>query len=188
MCIIVDQQVTRLDRLVQHVLDANRIEAGELAMHPEPVSVVPVARQVVAQMRSRLEKRPIHLTETPGLPLIYADRDRLMEVLANLLDNADKYTPASAPVFIDARADEDEVIIEVRDQGPGLPSAERERIFDKFYRTDSSDAQTTYGYGLGLYVCRRLVEAQDGRVWTENHPQGGAVFSVALPIWWHQNE
>ncbi len=188
MCIIVDQQVTRLDRLVQDVLDANRIEAGELAMHPEPISVAPVARQVVTQMRSRLGERPIHLVETPGLPLIYADRDRLMEILANLLDNADKYTPAGAPVFIDARANEDEVIIAVRDQGPGLPDAARERVFDKFYRTDSSDAQAAYGYGLGLYVCRRLVEAQNGRVWAENHPQGGAVFSVALPVWWSQHE
>ena len=56
-------------------------------------------------------------------------------------------------------------------------------VFDKFYRVDSSDAQTAYGYGLGLYVCRRLVEAQNGRIWAENHPDGGAVFSVALPVW-----
>ncbi|NOX63411.1 MAG: PAS domain-containing sensor histidine kinase [Chloroflexi bacterium] len=187
MCAIIDQQVARLDRLVQDVLDANRIEAGELAVHLEPISAFPVARQVVAQMRSRLGERPIYLAERPGLPLIYADRDRLMEVLANLLDNADKYTPAGAPIFVDARANDAEVIIEVRDQGPGLPPAARERIFEKFYRTDNSDAQAAYGYGLGLYVCRRLMEAQNGRVWAENHPQGGAVFSVALPIWWRQH-
>jgi two-component system sensor histidine kinase KdpD len=72
---------------------------------------------------------------------------------------------------------------QVRDFGPGLPPGDLGRVFDKFYRADSTDAQTAYGYGLGLYVCRRLVEAQSGRIWAENHPAGGAVFSFTLPVW-----
>jgi PAS domain S-box-containing protein len=182
MFTIIDQQVSRLDRLVQDVLDANHLEAGELALHPEPISVLPAVRRVVAQIRVRLSDRPIHLRETPGLPLAYADRDRLMEVLANLLDNADKYAPADTAVFIEIRADEVEVVISVRDGGPGLPPDKLERIFDKFYRVDGSDAQAAYGYGLGLYVCRQLLEAQNGRIWAENHPAGGALFSIALPV------
>ncbi len=183
MFTIMDQQVSRLDRLVQDVLDANHLEAGELVLHPEPISLLPAVRRVVEQMRVRRSDRPWHLRETPGLPLVYADRDRLLEVLANLLDNADKYAPADTAVFIEIRADEIEVVISVRDCGLGLPPDSLERIFDKFYRVDGSDAQAAYGYGLGLYVCRRLIEAQNGRVWAENHPQGGAVFSVALPVW-----
>ena len=183
MFTIIDQQVSRLDRLVQDVLDANHLETGELTLNLEPVSVLPAARRVVAQTRARLSDRPIHLQETPGLPLVYADRDRLMEALANLLDNADKYTPPGTAVFIETRADELEVVISVRDGGPGLPPGKLERIFDKFYRVDGSDAQAAYGYGLGLYVCRRLIEAQNGRIWAENHPEGGAVFSIALPVW-----
>ncbi len=183
MFAIIDQQVTRLDRLAQDVLDANHLESGELALHLEPVSVLPAARRVVEQMRVRLPYRPIHLSDTPGLPLVYADRDRLMEVLANLLDNADKYAPPDTAVFVDARADEVEVTVTVRDCGPGLPPDALERIFDKFYRTDGSDSQAAYGYGLGLYVCRQLAAAQNGRIWAENHPEGGALFSVALPVW-----
>jgi K+-sensing histidine kinase KdpD len=104
------------------------------------------------------------------------------EVLANLLDNADKYSPPQKEVIIEVRADQTEVTLSVRDFGPGLSPTDLERVFDKFQRTDGSDSQAVYGYGLGLYICRRLVEAQGGRIWAENHPNGGAVFSFALPV------
>jgi K+-sensing histidine kinase KdpD len=81
------------------------------------------------------------------------------------------------------RADQTEVTVSVRDYGPGLRPSDLERVFDKFYRVDSSDSQPAYGYGLGLYVCQRLVTAQNGRIWAENHPDGGAVFAFTLPIW-----
>jgi signal transduction histidine kinase len=115
--------------------------------------------------------------------MVLADRERLADVVANLLDNADKYSPAGEKIVVDVRADAEEVTISVRDFGPGLPPADLERIFEKFYRTDSSDSQAAYGYGLGLYICRRLLEAHGGRIWAENHPGGGAVFSFSLPVW-----
>jgi len=80
------------------------------------------------------------------------------------------------------RDDETEITLAVRDGGPGIPLAELERIFDKFHRAVGGDSQAAYGYGLGLYVCRRIVEAQGGRVWAENAPGGGAVFSFTLPV------
>jgi PAS domain S-box-containing protein len=180
---IFEQQISRLDRLVQDVLNAARIETGQLVIQPEPMSVLPVVRQVVEQIRARTIGRPIRLPTKPGLPLVLADRDRVTEVLANLLDNADKYSPPGQEVSVEVRANETDVIISVRDWGPGLPAEDIEWVFDKFYRTDSSDAQHAYGYGLGLYVCRRLIEAQNGRIWAENHPHGGAVFSFMLPVW-----
>lgn len=183
MFAILDQQTARLDRLVQDVMNTTRLEAGELVIQPEPVSVVPVVQQVIEQIRARTADRPIQLLDKPGLPLAYADRDRLAEVLTNLLDNADKYSPPGREVVVDVRANQDEITITVQDSGPGLPLEALERVFDKFYRTDSSDSQVAYGYGLGLYVCARLVEAQGGRVWAENHPKGGAIFSFSLPVW-----
>lgn len=183
MFAILEQQVSRLDRLVQDVLSAARLEAGELPFQCEPISVMPVLRQAAEQFRARLRSRPIHLTDKPGLPLVYADRDRVSEILANLLDNAGKYSPPGQEIQIEVRADQSEVTISARDFGPGLPPGDLGRVFDKFYRADSTDAQTAYGYGLGLYVCRRLVEAQSGRIWAENHPAGGAVFSFTLPVW-----
>ncbi|MBI4316179.1 MAG: PAS domain-containing sensor histidine kinase, partial [Chloroflexi bacterium] len=133
-------------------------------------------------VRARAGKRRFHLPPKPGLPVAFADRDRTAEVLANLLDNADKYSPRDKEITVEMRADETEVTLSVRDGGPGIPPAELERIFDKFHRADGSDSQAAYGYGLGLYVCRRIVEAQGGRIWAENAPGGGAIFSFTLPV------
>lgn len=182
MLSILNQQTDRLERLVRDVLSAARIESGDLVLQPEPMSVLPIVQQVVEQARARTHHRPFRLPTKPGLPLAFADRDRVAEVLANLLDNADKYSPPGTQVIIEARADQTEVTLSVRDLGPGIPPGEIDRLFEKFHRADSSDSQAAYGYGLGLYVCRRLVEAHGGRIWAENHPQGGAHFSFTLPI------
>ncbi len=182
MFAILDQQAARLDRLVKDVLSAARIEAGQLVLECEPLSVMPVVQQVVEQIRARTDSRPIIVTAKPGLPLAFADRDRVAEVLANLLDNADKYSTPGKEVDIDVHADQVEVIVSVRDHGCGLVANDLEHVFDKFYRADSSDAQAAYGYGLGLYVCSQLVRAQGGHIWAENALEGGAVFSFALPV------
>jgi PAS domain S-box-containing protein len=179
---IMEQQASRLDRLVSDVLTTTRLEAGELMFNPEPMSVMPVVQQIVEQNRARIANRHFHIPPRPGLPLVLADRDRVAEVLSNLLDNADKYSPQGKDVVIDIRADQVEVIVSVHDSGSGLPPEDFERVFEKFYRADNSDSQAAYGYGLGLYVCRQLVKAQGGRIWAENAVDGGAVFSFTLPI------
>lgn len=180
---IVSAQMDRLDRLVSDVLDAARLEVEPILVQAEPLSILPVIRQAVEQMRARRMDHPIRLPTRPGLPLVDADRERLVGVLVNLLDNADKYSPPGGEIGIDVRADETEVTVSVRSSGPGIPEADLERIFDKFYRVESGDSQRAYGYGLGLYICRRFLEAQGGRIWAENRAGGGCVFSFALPVW-----
>lgn len=180
---VFEQQVNRLDHLVQDVLNATRIESGQLSYLFEPTSIPSILRQAAQQAYTRTPARQIHLTDKPGLPLVYVDRDRVVEVLLNLLDNADKYSPPGEDIYIEARADQSKVTVSVRDCGGGIPVEDQGRLFDKFYRADSSDSQQTYGYGLGLYICRRLIEAQNGHIWAENHPEGGAVFSFVLPVW-----
>ncbi len=182
MFAILEQQTARLDRLVQDVLNAARLEAGELVFDLEPISALPIVQQVVDQVRARASNRAFYVPTKAGLPLVFGDRHRVAEILANLLDNADKYSPPGKDVVLDVRADQTEVTFSVRDQGPGLAPGNMERVFDKFYRADGSDSQATYGYGLGLYICRRLVEAQGGRIWVENAPSGGAVFSFTMPV------
>lgn len=180
---ILEQQISRLDYLVQDVLTASAIESGKLQFHLEQISVMPVIKETIEQFSARNSNRPITLLDKPGLPLVYADRNRVIEVLTNLLDNADKYSPQGQEVIIEVRADQTEVVISVRDCGDGLSNDDIGRVFDKYYRTDSSDSQSAYGYGLGLFVCRRLVEGQGGRIWAENHKNGGGVFSFTLPTW-----
>ena len=111
-----------------------------------------------------------------------ADRDRVVEILTNLLDNADKYSPPDQEITVDVTADTAEITLSVHDHGRGLLNVDAEKLFSKFYRADSSDSQAAYGYGLGLYVCRRLVQAQGGRIWAEPALDGGAVFAFTLPV------
>ncbi|HEY3289207.1 MAG TPA: ATP-binding protein, partial [Anaerolineae bacterium] len=163
MFTILDQQSERLDRLVRDVLSTARIDAGGLVLQTEPISILPVINQVVDQIRTRVNDRPIRVPVKPGLPLAMADRDRVVEILTNLLDNADKYSPSNLEIVIDVKADESDVTLLVRDHGRGLADTDLDRLFNKFYRADGSDSQAVYGYGLGLYVCRQLVQAQGGR-------------------------
>ncbi|MBI3160087.1 MAG: PAS domain S-box protein [Chloroflexi bacterium] len=180
---IIEQQTERLDRLVRDVLNTNRIEAGELVVQVEPVSIRPILQETIKQVSARLEGHPIEFESAPDIPLALGDHDRIVEVVINLLDNADKYSPKGEPIHISLKADIGEVTVSIRDGGAGLPPEQFDRVFEKFYRLSSGDSQSAYGYGLGLYICQRLIEAQNGRIWAENHPSGGAVFSFALPIW-----
>lgn len=182
MLVIVEQQAERLDRLVRGVLSADKIEAGNLVLQTEPTSLYPLLNEAVAQFQSRDQS---HLIEIPtqSLPLVEADADRVLEVLTNLLDNASKYSPAKSEITISAQTKDTEVVLSVMDQGKGVSNNDLEHVFEKFYRSDSSDSQVAYGYGLGLYICRQLVEAMQGKIWIENHPEAGAIFSFSLPIW-----
>lgn len=181
MFLILERQVERLDRLVQDVLNASRIEAGELVLQSEPMSVLPVIQEVIDQTRVRTDNRRFNLVAKPGLPFVLADRDRTAEVLANLLDNAHKYSPSGKEIVVEVCADQTEVTLSVRDAGYGIRTDDLEHIFEKFYRADNSDSQPVYGHGLGLYICRQLVNAQGGHIWVENAPNGGAIFSFTLP-------
>ncbi len=179
---ILHEESDRLARLVDDVLNAERIETGQLVLNLEPVALLPLIQQALDELRARGNGRPMALPFAPVLPPVLADRDRVFGMLINLLDNADKYTPPNTPVSVEVAASELEVTITVRDAGPGLAPGDLERVFEKFYRAENGDAQRAYGYGIGLYICRRLAEAQGGRIWAENAPEGGAVFSFALPV------
>ena len=182
MFAVLDQQVERLDKLVRDVLSTSRIDAGELVLQVEPTSILPIINQAVEQMRSRASSRAFRLPIKPGLPMAMVDRDRVVEILTNLLDNAEKYSPRGQDITIDIQADDNQLTVSIRDHGRGLATVDPDQLFNKFYRADSSDSQSVYGYGLGLYVCRKLVQAQGGRIWAENAPGGGAQFMFTLPV------
>jgi two-component system sensor histidine kinase KdpD len=125
-----------------------------------------------------LKDHPLSLTIPDHLPLIPFDPLLMEQVLMNLLENALQHTPAGTPVELVARMQKAGVLIEIADRGPGIPSGLEERIFDKFTRGKSPGG----GVGLGLSICRVIVEAHGGRIWAENRPGGGAVFRFTLPI------
>ncbi len=149
-------------------------------MNSEWQSLEELLGVVLTRLRRQLEGRALRVDVPPDLPLIKADGILLQQVLMNLLENAAKYTPAGSPIEIAARAGEKEVVVEVADRGPGLASGEEERIFDKFHRAGRHGDRI--GTGLGLTVCKGIVQLHGGRIWAENRPGGGAVFRFALPL------
>lgn len=179
---IINEQVGRLTRMAEEVLNVSRIEAGGLNVARIEVDVLQVADRVVDEFAARQTGHKLRHPQGRLHPCVWADPDYLYQVISNLVDNAVKYSPAGSDVSMAIEVKDGEGIVAVTDRGPGIPTAERSRIFEKFHRLDQGDSKETYGYGLGLYISRRLVEAMHGRIWVESQPGQGATFKVALPL------
>ena len=175
----IDRESDRLSRLVGNLLDLSRIEGGALRLDRDWNDLDELLREAVYRSERAAPNRRVTLTHRAPLPLLRFDYMQVDRVLANLLDNALKYSPPGSRISVETRLTDDAVIVVVRDSGPGVPSAERERIFAPFYRTDRAERQTT-GSGLGLAISRGVVEAHGGRIWVEDGP--GAAFSFTLPL------
>lgn len=179
---VVAGQIGRLGRLVNDVLDISTIEAGGLSLSRVAVDVVSIAERAVDDFAARRTGHVFRRSGGSDHALVWADADRLYEVVSNLLDNAAKFSPPHSEVILDVRTQGQEAVVSVSDRGPGIPSEALERIFEKFRRLDVGDAKETYGYGLGLYLCRRLVEAMGGRIWVESEPGQGTNFRFTVPL------
>jgi len=170
----------RMAHMVTNLLDMARIQSGEIRLRVEWQSIEEIIGGALKATQGVLGERPLSVRIEPGLPLVECDAVLIERVLANLLENAGKYTAASTPVEIVAGTSADEARISVRDRGPGVPKGREEAIFEKFTRGSAESA--TPGVGLGLAICRAIVEAHRGRIWFEpTHPQG-ATFSFSLPL------
>lgn len=173
----------RMADLVTNLLEMSQVEAGTLKLAPALYRLETLIEQVApAEERGRVR---VHLPEE--MPLLYVDRRRIEVVLRNLVENARRYAGAEAVIEIAARYEqgstEDGLFLSVADTGPGLPPQLTERIFDRFYQVDSSRERSSSGVGLGLAICRGLIEAHGGRIWAENRTDGltGAIFHIWLP-------
>jgi signal transduction histidine kinase len=173
-----------LVRLLNDLLDLARSDAGRLAIRPQPTEVAPLVEDVVRTMRGQTEAASQTLSEEiqPGLPLINVEPDRIRQILVNLLTNAHEYSPEGASIGVAARAVGAEVEISVSDNGPGIPSDQLERIFERFTRGDAGLTQRVGGTGLGLAISKSLVELHGGSIVAESTPGQGSTFRVRLPI------
>jgi signal transduction histidine kinase len=172
----------RLSRIVDDILLASRLDAGRVDVATKSCDAGELTRNVVdtAQMRAPSNVK-LRIEAPQELPEIAADPDRLRQVLVNILDNAIKYSPDGGEVVVSLAVDDGQVRFWVRDEGLGFPASERERIFDRFHRLDPDQTGGVGGTGLGLYICRELVERMDGRIWAESRPGQGSSFFVELP-------
>jgi signal transduction histidine kinase len=132
--------------------------------------------------RGRAPERQMLLASLPDLPAVRGDHDKLRMAVNNLVENAVKYSPQGGPVTVGATLRDDDVLLWVRDEGIGVPPGEQERIFERFHRVDTRLSRETPGVGMGLYICKVIAEAHNGRVWVESAGAGqGSTFFLALP-------
>ena len=173
----------RLSRIVDDILLANRLDAGAVDIATERCDPYRLASSVVETTRARAPSNiDLRLEASPELPPIAADPDRLRQVLVNILDNAIKYSPDGGEVALSLRGNGERLRFEVRDEGLGFPATERERVFQRFHRLDPQQRRGIGGTGLGLYICRELIERMDGRIWAESQPGEGSAFYFELPL------
>jgi PAS domain S-box-containing protein len=178
---MIESESVRLSQIVDQILVAGQLDAGAIEIELAECDAAEIAAGVI-------ESASLHLP--PGVSLrmtangqrrILCDENKLRQVLVNLVDNAIKYSPDGGEVEIRLDSQNGECLIEVADEGLGIPSSERERIFEKFYRLDPQQTRGVGGSGLGLYICRELVERMNGRLEVDSEPGRGSRFTVALP-------
>jgi two-component system sensor histidine kinase KdpD len=175
----VHEEALRLNRLVRNLLDMTRLEAGALKVQKDLQPLEEVVGSALDRMETHLRGRVVRATIPADLPLVAFDAILIEQVLINLLENATKYSPAGTEIDISARARDAEVEVEVSDRGRGVARQDAERVFDKFYRVREGEGG---GVGLGLTICRGIVNAHGGRIWVDERPGGGSVFRFTLPL------
>lgn len=173
------EEAGRLDRLLRNLLEMMRLEAGAVQLKREWIPLEEVVGAALGRLENRLRGHALQTKIPPDLPLINADGVLLEQVVINLLENALKYAPAGTPIDLSASAGDREIVVEVADRGPGLPPGEEGRIFEKFYRLQPDREG---GVGLGLTICRGIVDAHGGRILAENRVGRGALFRFTIPV------
>jgi len=176
---IVDE-AERMSNLVNNILDMARLDAGIVELNKQWHPVEEIVGTVLTRLQKHLAGRPVKVKLPSGIPMVFADAVLIEQVLINLLENAIRYTPPGSRLEITAETSEQAVEISVADHGPGLPKGREDRLFEKFYQARHEAAQS--GVGLGLAICRAIVEVHGGRIYAMNGPSGGAVFTFVLPI------
>jgi two-component system sensor histidine kinase KdpD len=174
-------QSKRLGRMVDQLLDLTRIEAGGLVLDRDWTELGALIVDTVAKFERLNAPCQVKQCLATDLPLVYIDPERIVQVLWNLLENAHKYAPPDKQISVEAFSNSSEIFISVADRGPGIPVEDHDKIFQYFYRLPREQQLHTPGSGLGLAICLGIINAHGGRIWVEDRPGGGSVFSIALP-------
>lgn len=177
---IISNESDRLSKLVNDLLDMSRIEAGSLDVNRVQCNL----EEIIQRAAQRAYPTPFErlvVNIPPDLPSIYVDPQRIEAVLRNLIENAAKYAGDISPVSISASVEGEEMVVRVRDEGPGIPAEHSNRIFESFYRLESNLTRMAHGAGLGLAICQGFISAHGGKVWLEKQTKGTCV-AFSLPL------
>lgn len=171
-----------LSHLLGNLLELSRAQADRLLLHTEPISIKSVIQEAVKKIEQQFPKHRFLISLPRQLPPVKADQLRVERILYNLLENAAKYSPQGSEIRVLAKREKDHLTMGVADQGPGISLHDQAKLFQPFQRLEDSRLKGVKGAGLGLLVCRRLVEAHGGRIWVESEPGRGSTFSFTLPL------
>ena len=173
-------ETDRTVRLLQDLLDLSRADSGYLHFYAEPIALDELAIEI-AGIAQQIRTHPIEVNANNRV-MATGDRDRLKQVLINLIDNAIKYSPADSPIVMNVAAQNGQATIQVCDRGQGISLQDQARVFDRFYRLDEARSRSTGGHGLGLAISKTLVEGMNGKLTLQSQPQEGSIFTIALPL------
>jgi two-component system sensor histidine kinase KdpD len=177
------QEASRLERLVDNLLRIAALESGSVVPDIKPIPLEDVVGSVLARLDAMLAGHEVRLRIPDDLPPIPMDEVLMEQVLLNLLENAAKHTPPGTGILVSAAVRGHKAVIEVRDDGPGLPPGDPEKLFERFQRGDRA---STSGYGLGLAICRAVVKAHGGSITADRNRPAGAAFTITLPLDAHE--
>jgi two-component system, OmpR family, sensor histidine kinase KdpD len=178
----INAEADKLTDMIDQLLDLSRLQAGSLRINPAPHTIDRILSTAMAQLQALTRNHALQIEVPADLPPVLADPQRVAQVLANLVSNAAKYSPPQSAINLSARHVDGQVEIDVSDEGPGVQPEDRAQVFEAFRRGSSNRAQHTKGAGLGLAICKGLVEAHGGRIWIQDRPGPGATFSFTLPL------
>lgn len=177
----ITEETTKLERIVEHLLDLGRIESGRLHLERQPTELGHLIRNTISSMEALSDQHRLVSDIHPTSLMASVDAKRIEQVLRNLLDNAIKYSPQGGTINVQAHQDGPQIYLAVSDEGIGIPADEWDRVFDRFHRVENELTRRMRGAGLGLAVCKGIVEAHGGRIWVESQPGAGSTFCLALP-------
>ena len=181
----IHSEIDRLQRLVNDLQELSRVEAGAIQLNLAPVPPERLIERIQSTLGRQFEDKNIQLVtdvET-GLPNLFVDKDRIIQVLTNLAGNALQYTPNGGKVSISVRREKSEILFAVKDTGIGISTEQLTFIFNRFYRTDKSRNRASGGSGIGLTIAKALVQAHQGKIWAESNGEGkGSTFSFLIPL------
>ncbi|MDP9253129.1 MAG: ATP-binding protein [Chloroflexota bacterium] len=178
---LANRQAKKLARLIDELVDVSRLQQGRVEMRLAEIELTDIVREVAERMRILSTGHEIE-TKIEGAAPIVADRDRIEQVLENLVGNAIKYSPGGSRIQLSLRVNGANAIVSVRDEGIGVAPDELEKIFGLFYRSPDPRADHVGGLGLGLYISREIVSRHHGRLWAERNAEAGTSFHVTLPL------
>jgi PAS domain S-box-containing protein len=178
---VIEEESDRLTELIDNLLDVSRAQAGNFRIDRVELDLDELVHRVVTRFQAQTKSHTLVADVPSDLPLVFADEARITQVLNNLVSNAMKYSPAGGHVRVTSSIDDDSVIIAVSDEGPGIAPEDQERLFQRFQRLEGAVRKSIPGTGLGLYLCKSIVEAHGGRIWVESDGRKGSTFRFSLP-------